>query len=301
MLAFNSDTPNGIVESFYVNGRVCAHVGVRDPNEGMNIHLRDALYHMVQSYAEAGYATKNIVFSAMGWHKEDRGTAEYLLQVSGLDARFVPLGDVRLFQHRLCAQVEGKLLPIDVWYRLHPLEILAEDRDEEGFPTGAHVLEVIARRQLAIINPPVALIAQTKALQALIWNLHEQGLFFTEEEHRIIDTYMLPTYMENQFLGATSYVTKPILGQAGGAVTLFNRQGIPVERHSDTLYWDQPMVYQKRVEMGMVQAETAQGIYRGHLLWSSFFINGRSSAIMARIDGRMTGNRSYFLPVGLKD
>lgn len=301
MLAFNSDVPNGIVESFYVNGKVCAYFGIQDPNEGMSQHLYDAFTQTVKLYARAGYATKNIVFSAMGWHAEDRGTAEYLLQISGLKARFVPLGDVRLYQNRLCAQVDGKLIPINVWYRIHPLEILAEDRDDEGFPTGAYVLDVIARRQLAIINPSVALLAQTKALQALIWNLHEQELFFNAEEHRIISTYMLPTYRENHFLGSVPYVTKPILGQAGGAVTLYNRQGIPVEHNPGGIYWNQPVVYQKRVEMEPIQAETAQGIYRGHLLWSSFLVGGRASAIMARLDGPFSSNVSYFLPVGMKN
>ena len=36
MLEFNSDTPTGIVEAFYVNGHVCRYHGAVNPNEGMD-------------------------------------------------------------------------------------------------------------------------------------------------------------------------------------------------------------------------------------------------------------------------
>ena len=115
-------------------------------------------------------------------------------------------------------------LPVDVLYRLHALEILAEDRDDDGYPTGAHALELIARRRVAVINPPGALLSQTKAMQALIWALHEAGEFFDPEEHRIIETYMLPTYLENRFRGIP-HVTKPIFGREGAGVTLYDASG----------------------------------------------------------------------------
>jgi hypothetical protein len=35
------------------------------------------------------------------------------------------------------------------------------------------------------------------------------------------------------------------------------------------------------------------------LLWSSFLIGGQASAIVARVDKHITGDRSYYLPVGL--
>ena len=301
LLEFNSDTPTGIVEAYHVNGWVCSCLGLTDPNQGMEIHLRDALQRAVKEYAEAGHPTERIVFSSLGWHEEDRGTTEYLRKVSGLAAHFVPLSDLRLFQDRLCAPIDGQLVPIDVWYRLHALEVLAEDRDIDGFPTGERVLDLIARGKVAVINPPGALLAQTKALQALIWNLHEQKMFFTEDEQTIISKYMLPTYLDNVFVGSTPYVTKPVLGREGGAVILYDQKGKIEERDSEKMYWDQPMVYQKRVEMKTLQRETAKGPFEGHLLWGSFWVDGRPSAILARLDGKITGNMSYFLPVGIEE
>ena len=225
MLEFNSDTPTGIVEAFYVNGRVCEYFGAEDPNEGCEEHLRLAFRHALDTYRTEGYATDHVVFSALDWHEEDAGTTRYLLDRSGLDGHFVPLSDLRVEGERMTALVGGASLPVDVLYRLHALEILAEDRDDDGYPTGAHALELIARRRVAVINPPGALLSQTKAMQALIWALHEAGEFFDPEEHRIIETYMLPTYLENRFRGIP-HVTKPIFGREGAGVTLYDARGL---------------------------------------------------------------------------
>lgn len=296
MLEFNSDTPTGIVEAFYVNGKVCSRYQAEDPNGGCEEHLRQAFQQAMDIYRKEGYATDRVVFSALDWHEEDAGTTRYLLKCSGLDARFVPLKDLRVEGDRMTAIIEGDNLPVDVLYRLHALEILAEDRDDDGYPTGAHVLDLIARRRLAVINPPGALLLQTKAMQALIWGLHEKGIFFDPEEHRIIETYMLPTYLEDRFKGIP-HVTKPIFGREGAGVTLYDDSGIAV-CHGEDRYRDQPMVYQRRVEMEQVEVETLKGPFRGRLLWGSFLIGGRASAILARVDGPITGDMSYFLPVG---
>ena len=301
MIEFNADTPTSIVEAFFANAKVCNFFNAIDPNNGTEGHIREAFERIVKTYKDLGYATDSIVFSALDWHDEDRDTVKYLLDQSGLIAQFVGLKDLRVYKDRLCALLEDQLVPIDVWYRLHALEKLAEDSDEsDEYPTGAHVLDLVSRGKLAMINPPSAFVAQTKALQSLIWNLHEKGEFYTQQEHQIIEKYMLPTYMENQFLNKVPYVTKPIFGREGGAVSLFEANGQVVEQDKEPLYWDQLMVYQKRVEMEEVESNTMSERYRGRLLWGSFLIGGKASAISARIGERITGNLSYFLPTGIK-
>ncbi len=300
MLEFNADTPTSVVEAFYVNGQVCAHLGYQDPNKDMENHLSAAFAQILGRYQELGYPTDSIVFSALGWHDEDRGTAQYLLEHSGLKARFVPLENLRVFEDRLWAFTEEEKIPIDVWYRLHALEKLAEEQDEDSYPTGAHVLDLVARGKLALINPPSAFAAQTKALQALIWGLHEAAEFFSPEEHDMIERYMLPTYMENRFLGQEGYVSKPLLGREGGAVSIYASDGKILEKDHDEFYWEQPMVYQKFVELEAVEVSTLSGPYKGRLLWGSFLIGGKASAIAARIGERITGNLSCFLPCGIR-
>ncbi|WP_409343486.1 glutathionylspermidine synthase family protein [Paenibacillus sp. MBLB4367] len=301
MLEFNSDTPTGIVEAYYVNGEVCRYYGLSDPNEGMDDHLRRALREAVDAYGREGYATDRVVFSALDWHEEDASTTRYLLERYGLPASFVPLSELRVFEDRLHVLMEdGRHEPIDVLYRLHAIEKLAEDADTDGYPTGAHALDLIARGRLATINPPSAFLAQTKSLQALIWTLHEDREFFTEAEHRAIERYMLPTYLENRFEGKAAYVSKPILGREGGGVTLFGPDGETIARDGEEFYWEQPMVYQQLVELETLRVETVSGPYEGKLLWGQFLIGGKPSAVVARVGGAITGNLSCYVPVSVE-
>ncbi|PMB01632.1 glutathionylspermidine synthase [Fischerella thermalis CCMEE 5273] len=301
MLEFNSDTPTGVVEAFYVNGRVVEALNEgTDPNEGMDRHIRQAFQRAVQVYEGSGRQTVRIAFSALGWHEEDAGTTRYLMNRSGLDARFVPLEDLRVEGDRLGSRLKGEWWPIDLWYRLHAMEILAEEKDEDGYPIGEHVLDMMRRRHLHTINPPGALIGQTKALQALIWNLYETDQFFTPDEHRMIGQYMLPTYLENRFLGQEPHVIKPVFGREGGAVLLCHADGKIAHRDREEAYWNQPMIYQRRVELDRVEVETLKGNRIGHRLWGSFLIGGQASAILCRVDGPITGNLAHFLPIAIK-
>jgi len=300
LLELNSDTPTGIVEAFHVNGHVCRCYGAADPNEGMSEGLRTAFGRIVREYEQLGHPTEHIYFSALDWHEEDAGTTRYLLGMSGLRAEFAPLADLRVYEDFLYVDKGETLHPVNVLYRLHALEKLLEDRDQDGYPTGAHVLDLIARGKVAIINPPSGFAAQTKALQALIWNLQEAGAFYNPDERELIARYMLPTYLEDSFTGRCPFVTKPIFGREGGGVTLHDEQGRVVEKDGEDMYWEQPMIYQQRVELEKVCAQTLNGPMEGHLLWGSFLIDGEASGIVARIGGPITGNLSCYLPVAIR-
>jgi len=299
MLEFNAETPTDIVEAYHVNGRVCEYFGEQNPNAGLTDHICDAFAHADEYYRFCGYEVKRKVFSSVDWHTEDSGTTKYLMALSSLDGEFVPLKDLRVLEDRLQVFQEEMHTPVDLWYRLHPLEKLSQEKDVDGFPTGAAVLDLIARQKIALINPPSALIAQSKALQALIWNLHEGGGFFTPEEDSTIGKYMLPTYFENRFSGHTAYVTKPFFGREGGAVTIFQADGQELARDQEESYWDQPFIYQQFVELEPITIETLAGLYCGRLMYGSFVINGRGSAIVARVGGRITGNMAYYLPLSV--
>ncbi|MDF2964347.1 MAG: hypothetical protein K0S39_6082 [Paenibacillus sp.] len=303
MLEYNSDTPTGIVEAFHVNGRVCSIYGAVNPNAGRDGMLKEAFGKAIGVYREAGYAAEHIYFSALDWHEEDAGTTRYLLERSGLPASFAPLSQLRVRDDRLWVlDTANQLQPVHVLYRLHALEKLAEDRDEDGYPTGEHVLQLIADRKLAILNPPSGFVAQTKALQALIWSLHEERQFFSPEEHEIIEKHMLPTYLENRFSsgekGGSSYVVKPIFGREGSGVSIYRADGAPLEQSGENEYLQQPMVYQQYTELPPVEVDTGKGRIDGRLLWGCFTIGGKASAVIPRVGGHITSNLSYYLPVG---
>ncbi|CAG7603629.1 Putative acid--amine ligase YjfC [Paenibacillus solanacearum] len=301
MLEFNSDTPTGIVEAFHVNGAVCEAYGAEDPNRGCSAMLGAAFTRMRELYRQAGCRTERIVFSALDWHEEDAGTTRYLLAQSGLvGAGFAPLSALRVLGERLWSPADesdaAELTPVDLLYRLHAIEKLAQDRDDDGYPTGEHVLKLIADRELAVINPPSGFAAQTKALQALIWNLHETGRFYTPGEHEVIERYMLPTYLEPRFPEGMAYVRKPILGREGSGVTIYDGSGTAPEENGEDEYLHQPMIYQQYAELPPIEVETLTGPYRGRLLWGCFLIDGKGSAVVARVGGRITDNLSFYLP-----
>jgi glutathionylspermidine synthase len=301
LLEFNSDTPGGIVEAFYLNGRVCAYHRAADPNAGLEAMLPAAFRLAADRYAALGCPVAGVAFSALHWHAEDAGTAKYLHRIAGLGGRFVPLADLRVHHDRLCCLAGDSLEPIGLWYRLHPLGLLAEDRDTDGYPTGACVLDLIARRRLAAINPPGALIAQSKALQALIWALHETGGHFTAAEDAAIAAHMLPTYLENRFAGRRPYVVKPALGREGGGITICAPDGAILDRDREKYYWDQPMIYQEYCDLQPAALPTLKGMHTGRLVWSVFLVAGRPAAVGARLGGLITDDLAYFVPVRLAD
>lgn len=302
MLEFNSDTPTSLVEAYYVNQKLCDYFGLENPNHGCEKHITHAFQKIVQTYQKLGFNTNSIYFSSLDWHIEDAGTTKYLMQQSGLDASFVPLSELAMNRKGVYVidKNSREYLPIDVLFRLHPLEIMAKEKDKQGIPTGAHLLHLIANRKVAIINPPNAFISQTKALQALIWNLHEQGTFFTDEEHEIIDTFMLPTYLDNPFQGKKAFVRKPVFGREGGAVTLFDQTGKQITKDKNDQYWDQQMIYQELVELETVEIPTLKGMFTGKLLWGAWLMGGQPSAIVTRVDRNITGDMAYLLPIGQK-
>lgn len=301
MLEFNSDTPSGIVEAYYVNQKVCQYFGLLDPNHDCRDHIRLAFEHAIRLYRQLGYPVDHICFTSLDWHIEDRGTTEYLMDESGLLSTFIPLSQLAVHKDGLFAfdKRTRSYQRIDVLFRLHPLEIMAKERDKQGHPIGAYLLHLIAKRKVAIINPPNAFIVQSKALQALIWNLHqEMHPFFSPEEHEVIETYMLPTYLDNVFKGKKGYARKPFFGREGGAVTLFDKDGKTIDQDKNENYWDQPMVYQELVELESVEVPTQKGIFQGRLLWGVFLMAGKPSAVLARVDRNITGDLSYLLPIG---
>jgi len=156
MLEFNAETPTDIVEAFYVNGQVCDRFGARDPNAGLAMGLKQAFSRAVTAYRAQGFATERIVFSSVDWHEEDAGTTRFLLAQSGLSAEFVPLSQLRVFEDRVQVLDERQHTPVDLMYRLHPLEKLASEKDADGYPAGCHVLDIVARGKLALVNPPAA-------------------------------------------------------------------------------------------------------------------------------------------------
>lgn len=303
-IEINSDTPTFIKELFSVNGQVCSEFQLKDPNEGMAEKLANAVRQSINECAKQIKKPKPyIVFTAHEENEEDRETVRYLQELTDLPSKFVPLHQLEIAKGEGLYDEAGR--KIDVLYRqTFPIENLIQDEDEEGNKIGLWLLELVEMGKLMIINPPSAFLLQNKAVQAIIWGLHEEKhAFFTEEEHEWIEEYFLPTFFENDYFLQTNqaFVKKPSFGREGDTVEIFNGTGELQLRDLQKSYTHYVPVYQKYVELPSIHFMSAKGKQTGNLLIGSFLLNGHPAAFGFRVGERITNNLSYYLPVGLEE
>ncbi|MEW9050889.1 MAG: glutathionylspermidine synthase family protein [Neobacillus sp.] len=299
MLEFNSDTPTFIVECFQMNGKLCSEFNLHNPNEAQEMMLASAITKAVQE-ASRGIQSPNIVFTAHSDHIEDWNTTLYLSELCQSANQMLPLTKLRISKDALLDS-DGR--PIDVLYRqTYPLEHLLEDRDlETGEPVGIELLQLVKEKKISVINPLSAFLLQPKSIQCLIWGLAEEGAFYTSEEQQWIFEYMLPTYLEpDTFLGESSFIEKPSFGREGDTIKLFDQNNEMALQNPFQTYKDELPVYQEYVPLPAITLETEKGLEELSYVIGSFLIAGKPSSIGIRAGDKITGNDSYFLPVGVK-
>lgn len=309
LLEFNAETPTFVVELFHMNGQVCADFGLIDPNRDCQQQLLASL----QTSLAAGIAWVEprpdppmVAFSAYADRKEERGTTEFyraLLEANGAasyQTGFRSLDELRVARDGL-RTVAGER--VDVLYKLYPTEHLMLDETTDGVPVGLLLMDLVRKRRLAVINPPVAFVLQNKALLAVLWALHlAKDALFTLEEHRWIDRYVLPTYLEThdargQSLFEGLYVVKPVYGREGISISI--RQGDEIiAQNEQHLYDAQMMVYQQFIALPTTTIQTEVGPSHVHLVHNCFIAGGVASAIGVRASSQQIfDDTSYFVPV----
>ncbi|TYR81656.1 glutathionylspermidine synthase family protein [Priestia megaterium] len=316
LLELNADTPTFIKELFHVNGRVCDHFNVQDPNEQeekrLAFLLHRAIFNAYHSLKQSTYP--NVVFSSHGDHDEDKLTTTYLMELANVHAKYVPLHELKIIDEPIYEQ--GRLVTesglydadgerVDVLYRqTYPIEHLVEDEDPDTHEkVGQMLMKLVEQNKLAIINPPSAFLLQSKAIQVLIWGLHEEKhSFFTEEEHDWIHTYFLPTYLEEDTFWEKkiSYVKKPSFGREGDTVEIYHGNGEKAAEDIHKTYQDAIPIYQQFVPLPTTEITTEKGKERAHVMYGCFLLNGKASAVGIRAGNQITDNASYYLPIGLQ-
>lgn len=300
MLEFNSDTPTFIVECFKINGEVCTELGYRDPNQNQERLLSSGITKAVLESSK-GHETPNVVFTAHSDHIEDWNTTVYLSQLCKVKNQTLPMSKLRITDEAL---LDANGVPIDVLYRqTYPLEHLLEDRDPNTRDlVGIELLQLAKKGKISIINPVSAFLLQPKSIQCLIWGLAEKEGYYTKEEQEWIKTYMLPTYLEaDTFAGNAAYVQKPSFGREGDTITIWDSQTHIDVQNSFQTYKNELPIYQSYVPLPVISLETEKGIEELSYVFGSFLIAGKPSSIGIRAGEKITGNESYFLPVGIKE
>ncbi|MDB5069110.1 MAG: glutathionylspermidine synthase [Candidatus Eremiobacteraeota bacterium] len=292
VVELNAETPFFMVESFVENGRRARACGLRDPNDGERELLAGAFAAALQPLragARIGVVATNV-------YREDIGTAymlrDLIASVVDADVVFVPVHELAVVDGEVC-DADGRL---DVLYRCYALEHFAADRD------GGALFDAVARGACRLLNPPSALLLQSKATQALIWGLYEQGEFFDERERDAVRRVFLPTYLDRPEDGA-SYVRKPVLGREGIGVAVLDAAGAEIARGERTIrvYDAQPAVFQRYVRAPRRRVRRSDGLeIDGEELTTCFVVGGRPSAVGMRLGGAVIDAWSYFAPVGVR-
>lgn len=298
-IEMNADTPTFIKELFVVNDHICKAYGMENPNAGMEQLLKSTVR---KSVAQSIFSPDaHIVFTAHDENIEDYYTTLYLMQfVPG--AKFTPLHQLQIQKGVGLFDEDGKR--IDFLYRpTFPIENLIQDEDDAQNQIGLWLVELVEQNLLTILNPPSAFLLQNKAVQAIIWGLHEErNAFYTIEEHEWIAEYFLPTYLEESpFIEkGLHYVKKPVFGREGDTVEIYDAGGQLMMEDVQKSYHLYPKVYQQYIEQPKTTFRSEKGIQTGELLVGSFLISGTPAAIGLRVGGMITNNLSYYLPIGMK-
>lgn len=290
IIEINSETPYFSIETNRINGEMCKEFGLDNPNVESERLLGEALAKAIPSDAV------NVAVCAYNPYRECYFTAQYIMELmikySGRkDIRFVPIHELQVDEYGAFDSVG----PIDCLYRSYPLEHFASDGE-----AGEQLFKLVEEGHLRIINPPSALLIQSKLAQAVIWGLMESKQYFNEAEREIIQDIFLPSYADLPQDG-NRWVCKPVFGREGNSVTIYDPNGQKMEESIWQDYTDQPMLYQKCLDMPQIAYRNKDGeMIEGYAINTCFITGDSVGAVGMRVGGKITDAWARFLPLGME-
>lgn len=323
MVEINADTPCFIVESFYANGIAAAYHGYRDPNAGAGEQLRDFLAQIHNRLA-APVADLNrrtlrhrpFVFACFDDYPEDLANTRFLMNrmregvPQHSDLRFLSFYEMEIDANGILLADEEYATAL---YRLHPMEILIDERTPEGEPLGAMFLDLYKEGKFTLMNPPEAILLQNKSFMALVYALARTEQFLTSEECALVERYLVPSYFEDDFAALTdgTYIHKEIWGREGRNVRLVEKR----DGRASTVHEKQPdnvdeiicresraAMYQDFIRPPRFVHTVDSGTIEGCLTLSCFMLFDQPSAVGARFSPTaIAGTEAYFLPLVVEE
>jgi len=166
----------------------------------------------------------------------------------------------------------GLIVHYPFWFKLVPYEYIAFDE-----PGLADLLRpIVMGNHSIILNPPYALLLQSKALLATVHRLYPR------------EPLILPALLDEP-MGRPpyAYVRKVLFGREGANVAIFDADGIPIEVTGGD-YSNQPAVYQQRAMM-------AQD-HNGYTYQAGVFMAGEACGMAFRRNlGLILDDRAQFV------
>jgi glutathionylspermidine synthase len=304
LLEYNGEAPGLLVETFGLNALACAEEQQRDVNGTGRDVLAQAVraavnlgIEYVRGHAEEG----TVAFSYNLGSARDRAAARYLAELvndlSGIRASDVAIESLRLTR-------EGIFLPddrrLDVLWRSCPVHYLGTGLSTDvrtPAECATLIVRLVRQRTLAIVNAPDAALAASKAAQAVIWGLTQEGNYFSDAERDLVRTYFLPTFLDPPDTGEP-YVIKPAFGREGDTITIVDSAHQSVRHSRCNSYRGEPEVYQAYAALPTLRLVTESGARDLRLVTSCFLISGQPGGIIVRAGEEITDDDAWVVPVG---
>jgi glutathionylspermidine synthase len=292
LLEINSDTPAGLWETGAIEGEVAQlHPRATRPSRGFSSALAASWKRGVERCLGPRAATRRLQIGLIGalGAPED---ADQLRAHARAAREALPHANLRMASpqnlvfRRGVPSLAGR--PLDILFRYHPLQWLAE-------PRWAPLRDAMADGRVAMLPPAHALIPQSKAFLALCWELEAQG-FFPPTESAAIRHYVARTALGPEAFGRRAYIIKPYLEHEGRGVH-FSRALRPRER---SRLLREPVVCQEHIQVTQAWVPIASG--RGwkrearHLIFGVFLAGTSIAGIYTRAGGRITGREAVYMP-----
>ncbi|MGK4115992.1 glutathionylspermidine synthase family protein [Lysinibacillus capsici] len=309
-LELNGETPFLVQETFKMNDALCQHFGYKNPNDvtALQKALSGALFAAIQYLHNVEKPKIVITGKTAEEDYEEYCQVQFIKSCIPFDIEYVPIQELIIFSNDTSEVAQGLYTPtmekIDILFRpAHPVEFLIDDVAADGDRIGLHLLELVKKRQLAIINPPAAYVLQSKILLWLIWERRNDPLLFTSEERAAILQYMLPTYLtaEPFIRDDVPYVKKPVYSREGNTVEIYAGSGRRVNASTSKHYDDNLFIYQQYVDMPSITVQLKEGYRAKKWLIGSFVADNCACGLSCRVGNQITEWDSHWLAVGYKE
>ncbi len=240
MIEFNADTPSLIFETALIQWMMLKHNNMDETRQFNNLYeaLKDSFFRLKDLHPAFGRdsgAIPSALFSCLDCSIEDENTTRLYEQIA-MEAGFVTDFE---YADKVCFSEETGVLkrtaetgyqPYDFWFKLIPYEYIgAEEPELAQLLTG-----IVKRRATVLLNPPYALLFQSKGFLKVLWDLFPGHPL-------LLDTAFEP-------LRGRRCVEKKLFGREGANVSVLDAGGNVVEGTGGD-YAGQRSIYQEYVPL----------------------------------------------------
>ena len=318
----NADTPCAFVEAYYGNQVACNYFNKVNPNESEYANLVDFMHNLnsrlitsVDLKCSSFSKSRPVLFSCFDDYMEDLGTTKFLMnamkeskEVKDFNLSVIFESLYNLWVDDLGIVLSNGTRPQAV-YRMHPLEMLIEEKAKDNSDLGILFLDRYREGRFSMMNPPESIIVQDKLFLSLIWNLAESdNRVLTSSDKELIKSVMIPAYIDFNDIenkDNSYWVKKPVYGREGLGIEIIDSEGNIIEEsgiHKDVPVKDTyHYLYQEYINQPIFIEDTDSGLKEGYITLSCFMLGNNSSAVYGRFsEDKICSTDAYWLPLGIK-